>query len=373
MAAFPTLDIGAAVAASPPQLKLPPGLPPGVAAILAGALQRDPASLNTDWFGTMLLHGLLLWSKRGVPQAGPFARAWLDHHLQAKAVSKYSGPRSRTVVAGGVAITTYAGHYGLAFPCYELARQFRDARARAICIDIAKIILHQASRNRFGMVGHDDRAAFAIPDTCYFVAPPLMMASVLDRQNRQVFQDQALFQLRTYLDVFLAPDQGLAKTILLEDGPGKTFWTRATGWLLWAITGVLRHLPESDPQFPRFRKDLLRLAEGIARVQDSGGGFHVLLDDPATPLETTGAAMCATGLREAVRRGWLSNAFADTAARAWEFVKANITPEGNILHAYTGWAVPAEQRVMSMDEHQMEWIPGMILTAANELTLAKPS
>ncbi len=53
-------------------------------------------------------------------------------------------------------------------------------------------------------------------------------------------------------------------------------------------------------------------------------------------------------------------------------MEGNITPEGNILHAYTGWAVPAENRVMSMDEHRMEWIPGMILLAANELTSPQP-
>lgn len=343
------------------------GVPPGVAVILANTLNRDPATLNTDWFGTMLMHGLLLWSKRGVGGVEAFARSWLTHHLQSKTVSKYSGPRSRTIQVGGIAITTYAGHYGLAFPCYEMAKQFGDRRARQVCVDIAKAILHQASRNRFGLVGHDDHANFAIPDTCYFVAPPLMMASLLDRKHREVLQEQALYQLRAYIEVFLDKDRGLAKTILFENGLGNTYWTRATGWLLWAITGVLRHLPPSHPQFQGFREDLERLAAGISRVQHASGGFRVLLDDPSTPLESTGAAMCATGLHEAIRRGWLSRSFAQTAARAWEFVKGNITPDGQIIHAYTGWAVPAENREMSMDEHKMDWIPGLILYTANEL------
>jgi hypothetical protein len=46
----------------------------------------------------------------------------------------------------------------------------------------------------------------------------------------------------------------------------------------------------------------------------------------------------------------------------------NITPDGNIRQAYTGWAVPAEQGIVEMDKRSMGWIPGFILSAAHELT-----
>ena len=102
-------------------------MPPGVGAIIASTLKREPGSLNTDWFGTTLVDGLLRWSRRGFPEVGPFALAWLEHHLKSPDVSRYAGRRSRQVLAGGVAITTYAGHFGLAMPCYELATRFGDA------------------------------------------------------------------------------------------------------------------------------------------------------------------------------------------------------------------------------------------------------
>ena len=54
----------------------------------------------------------------------------------------------------------------------------------------------------------------------------------------------------------------------MPSGLGKSYWTRASGWLLWGITGVLRHLPAGDPEFRGFAADLNRLASGIARVQD---------------------------------------------------------------------------------------------------------
>jgi hypothetical protein len=347
--------------------RLPKRSPVGIGAIIAGTLNQDPATLNTDWFGTMLMHGLLLWHKRGIWEVRPFAQAWLDHHLQRTEVAPYSGNRSRPVAAGGIPITTYVGHYGLSSPCYEMALQFGDRRAREICLDIARIILHQSARNRFGMVAHDDDAEFAIPDSCYFVVTALMIAYRLDPQAGQIFRDQALYQLRMYTDRFLIKETGLAKTVLLKEGLGQTYWTRATGWLLWAITGVLRHLEPSHPDFGGIIEDLKALAGGIARVQDSKGGLRVLLDDPSTPLETTGTAMCALGLHESVRCGWLPSLFAGAAGRAWDFVQRNITDAGEIRQAYTGWAVPAEKRVVSIDERKMGWIPGFILFVANEM------
>ena len=114
-------------------------------------------------------------------------------------------------------------------------------------------------------------------------------------------------------------------------------------------------------------RDLKTLAGGIARVQDSTGGLHVFLNDPASPLETTGTAMCAMGLHEAIRRRWLAESFKDSVDRAWQFVQDRITPAGDIQQAYTAWAVPAERGVVEMDKHAMGWIPGFILSASAEM------
>ncbi len=348
--------------------RVPPELPAGVTAVIRNTLSQAPASLNTDWFGTTLLQGLLEWHRRGVGEAKSFSTAWLDGHLRSGTVSRFSGAKSREVTAGGIHITTYAGHFGLAFPCYEMAVQFNDNRARRVCIEVGKVILHQVARNRLGMVEHDDSGEFAIPDTCYFAVRALMSAASLDRGLEPVFREQADFQLRIYVETFLDREKGLAKTVLDRNGLGKTYWTRASGWLLWAITSVLRVLPDTAPSFPRFRDDLKTLVAGMAGVQDRSGGFRVLLDDPRTPLETTGTAMFACGVHEAVRKGWLPASYRQAADRAWGFVKGNITDDGQIRNAYTGWALPAENRQMSIDEHKMGWIPGFILIVANEMT-----
>ena len=348
--------------------RLPDGVPPGVAAIMANLIRSEPASVNTDWFGTCRMQGLLEWAGRGFPEFLDFGKGWFEHHLKSQGVSRYSGAKSRTVDAGGIAITTYAGHFGLAFPCYELFRQTGDERARRICLAVADIILHKTARNRYGMVGHDDNVEWAIPDVCYFAVTPLMNAYKLCGESGSAYRDQAVYQLRTYVDVFLAKDTAIAKTMLLKDGIGKTYWSRATGWLLWSMTGVLRHLPPDHPAFGPFVADLRRFADGIARHQDASGGIHLYVDDPKSPLEMTGSAMCAMGLHESVRRGWLPRSYAPLTDRFWSFVKENIGQDGRLHRVYTGWAVPAEQGQVSMDTEEMGWALGFAMSLANEMT-----
>jgi hypothetical protein len=366
-AVYPWLR-GAGQAAAPSELLLPPGVPSGVAAIIAQALKRPPESVNTDWFGTCLMDGLLRWQQRGVGESRAFAEAWFDYHSHQETISKFQGPKSRVFRAGGVPVSTYAGHYGLAMPCYQMATRFGHAGARQTCIDVAGIIAREAHRNRFGLIEHDDTGAFAIPDACYFVVTPLMTAAELDPQQRDFFRSLAIDQLRRYTDIFLIKETALAKTMLLPNGLGHTYWTRASGWLLWAMTSVLRYLEPTDSGRADILRDLRTLADGVLRRQDASGGLRVLLDDATTPLETTGTAMWASGVQESIRRGWLGSDYKAAVDLAWTFVKARITPDGRIGQAFTGWAGPAEERRMVIDHQNQEWIPGFILRVSDELT-----
>jgi rhamnogalacturonyl hydrolase YesR len=362
----------AAAARRPAQsarVRLPDALPPGVAAILTRMLAQEPSSLNTDWFGTMALVGALQWARRGVAQVEPFAKAWLTHHLGTREVATYSGNRSRTVWAGGVPLTTYAGHFGMSQVCEEMFAQFRDDRARKVAEDVAGIVLHRTARNRLGLVGHDDTAEFAIPDVTFLAVSSLMIGAALDRRNSAAYRDQALYQLRTSIDTFLITDTGLAKTLYRDDGVGKTYWTRASGWLLWAITGMLRRLDPGHPEAAGFIASLRTLVDGMVRVQEPNGGFHVLLDDPSTPLDSTGPAMFALGVHESVRRGWLPASYGAAAAKAWSFVATNLTDEGVLRNTYYVWALPAEKRDMRLRDETSGWAMGFVLAAASEMTL----
>jgi hypothetical protein len=341
--------------------------PTGVAAILKHLLGRKPSSVNTDWFGTMELVGALHWRRRGVAEVEPFVKAWLSHHLQSAEVANYSGNRSRTAWAGGIPLTTYAGHFGISQVCEQMFMQFQDGRARKVAEDVAAIVLHRTARNQLGLVGHDDTADFTIPDVTFLAVSSLMIGAALDPQHAVAYRDQALYQLRTSIDTFLMKDTGLARTLYRNGSVGKTYWTRASGWLLWAITAMLRRLDPRHPAFNGFASDLRMLVDGMSRVQKPSGGFHVLLDDPLTPLESSGSAMFALGVHESVRLGWLPRSYGPAAEKAWEFVTANLTDDGVLRNTYSLWALPAEDRDMRLSDVTSGWATGFVLAAANEM------
>lgn len=360
-------------------------IPSKFQAVIDRMLARDPAYWNTDWDGTMAMESILGWNRRGVEGTLEYARDWLDFHIEndhklsdEEFYDTFSGPSTCRIIRGKyLPFTMYSGFFGLPFPCYEIYRINGDERAKDICMDVANAILHKSARNKYGLVLHDDGVSsrdgsktFTIPDSIYFVTKALMIASVLDRVHGEVYRDQALYQIKTCTSIFLDKEKKLAKTVLFPTGLGKTFWCRASGWLAYAITGVLRFLPSEHPEFNRLSLDLKMLADGVKAYQGPDGGLRVLIDQPETPEEISGTAMCMTAIMEGVVEGWIPDEYDAFLEKAWNFVQNHVSDDGEITAVYTGWAIPAEAGEIIMDQSKTDrgWIPAIILSASNTMT-----
>ncbi len=357
-------------------------IPSKFKAILDHLVSKDPGYWNTDWDGTMAVESLIIWSRRGIPGTLEFARKWLDFHIEndnklsdEEIYHSFSGPGNCRIMRGKyLPFTMYSGFFGLPFPCYELYKTDGDERAKQICMDVANAILHKSARNNYGLVLHDDGVnsrdgskTFTIPDSIYFVTRTLMIASMLDEEHGEVYRDQALFQIKTCTSIFLDKEKKIARTVLFPTGLGQTFWCRASGWLAYAITGVLRFLPRDHPDYESLIQDLKTLADGVKKYQGPNGGLRVLINQPETPEETSGTAMCLTAIREAVVKGWISDEYDIFLNKGWDFVNNHVSDAGEITSVYTGWAIPAEAGEILMDQSKTErgWIPAVILNAAN--------
>jgi len=357
-------------------------IPSKFQAVIDNLLSREPGYWNTDWDGTMAMESLLGWSRRGIEGTLGYAQEWLDYHIDndnklsdEEFYDTFSGPSTCRIMRGKyLPFTMYSGFFGLPFPCYELYRINGDERAKQICLDVANAILHKSARNKFGLVLHDDGVdgsqTFTIPVSIYFVTKALMIASVLDGDHGEVYQEQALYQIKTCTSIFLDKEKGLAKTVLFPSGLGKTFWCRASGWLAYAILGVLRFLPREHPDFETLTMDLKMLADGVTKYQGPTGGLRVLIDQLETPEEISGTAMCMTAIREGVVKGWIPDEYDDFLEKGWNFVQNHVAEDGEITSVYTGWALPAEEGKIIMDQSKTErgWIPAVILRAANIMT-----
>lgn len=266
----------------------------------------------------------------------------------------------------------YAGILGLAFPVHEIYLMNKNPIAKRVCLDVGEAVLHYAARDRFGMMAHDDFnfTKFAIPDASYFATRSTAQAASLSTGDlSKVYWKQSIYQLEQAVKYFLDREKNIVRTGLFNGAPGKTYWCRSQGWLLWAIAGLLRYLPREHPKFKTFAGDMELIAEGIKKYQSKNGALHVLVNDPSSPEEVTGITMVLSALKEGQRKGWIKGDYEEMFAKAWSFIQSSVDKEGNIHNAYTGWAKPAENgNVNIMDTKQVGYARGIILIAADEMT-----
>jgi len=77
--------------------------------------------------------------------------------------------------------------------------------------------------------------------------------------------------------------------------------------------------------------------------------------------------MTAGCIQEAMDEGWIPADYSNYVQKAWQFISGCVSEDGRIKNAYTGWAIPAEQKQLEMDEAYLGFIPGMVLLAAAQI------
>lgn len=378
--AFAGINLPAARVNALGDLGLPGNLPDNIKALISKVLKTEYKAVNTDWDGTIQIEGLLRFAKRGFKEGVDYASNWFNYHVEhdgklsdEEYYKQYDGPKARIMRDGPLTFVIYSANLGVAFPVHELYLQTHDPKAKRVCLDVADAILHYAARDRFGMLGHDDYnfTEFAIPDTAYWATRSNAIAASLctDQGVADVYWKQSIYQLNQGIKYFLDKDKGIVHTGLFKGEPSKTYWCRSQGWLIWAISGLLRNLPPSHPQFNIAKAAMKTIADGAVKYQSKNGGLHVLVDDPSSPEEVTGIAMVIASVKEGMRKGWLPAHYNDLCNKGWDFIKNSVDAQGNVHNAYTGWAVTAEQKTVDlMDKNFRGFVPGIILVAADEMT-----
>lgn len=360
---------------------LPSQLPDNIRKLIATTMAADYKKVNTDWFGSIQIEGLLRFAKRGYREGYDYALNWFNYHVahdktltDEEYYQQYEGNRARIIREGPLAFALYSANLGVAFPVHELYAINKNEDARTVCITVADAILQYAARDRFGMLAHDDFnfTDFAIPDTAYWATRANAIAASVssNKEVANMYWKQSIFQLEQGIACFLDKEKGLVRTGLFKSLPGKTYWCRSQGWLLWAMGGLLRYLPSSHPAFKTTASAMQLIADGLQHYQSPAGAWRVLVDDATTPDEVTGTCMVLSALKEASRKKWIdSKRYEPMLQKAWEYTCSSVDKDGNVHNAYTGWAVPAENKQTHlMDERFMGFVPGIVMLAADEMS-----
>ncbi|UHQ98491.1 glycoside hydrolase family 88 protein (plasmid) [Natrinema zhouii] len=146
--------------------------------------------------------------------------------------------------------------------------------------------------------------------------------------------DEAAKQLIVHAKHLQDPHTGLFRHIWHEQPnsyPQSTFWARGNGWIQAAIVDVLEFLPEDHPDRDELIEIFRDVASAIVERQDDSGMWYNIVDDPHTPLESSGTLMYTYAFKRALDLGIVEDAKYEQAAEdAMDIAQGLVDNEGAV-------------------------------------------
>jgi unsaturated rhamnogalacturonyl hydrolase len=166
-------------------------------------------------------------------------------------------------------------------------------------------------------------------DCVHFDGP--FFAKLFQVTGRDEFRELALQNILPQIDLLFDPPENLFHHFWMEKTRSRNgvLWGRGNGWGLLGLVHTLEHLPENDTGAITILDVFRRVAGRLAQLQDAGGGWHTVLDDPASYIETSVAAFVVDGFCTGIRHGWLDeNRFRPVMETAMGYLLANVESSG---------------------------------------------
>ena len=157
---------------------------------------------------------------------------------------------------------------------------------------------------------------------------------------------------------------------LKKNRPLGCFWSRGNGWAIHALVEVLS--VTGTRREPRLAAILENTCKGLLAVREPCGDWHTVLDDPTSPVETSGQALLVRGLSKAARLGLISPRTKPGARNAaktgWVGVASRVSDSGEVTGTSLG--TPAGPRSVYTTCPMASWPiwgPAATLLAAREM------
>jgi len=116
-----------------------------------------------------------------------------------------------------------------------------------------------------------------------------------------------------------------------ETGCSPNFWGRAEGWYAMALVDVLDFIPMDHAGRTKLIEILNQVAAGVKKHQDPATGlWYQVLDQGSREgnyLEATASAMFSYALLKAVRKGYISKEYRNTAQKGYDGIVKHLIKE----------------------------------------------
>lgn len=289
---------------------------------------------SEDWTKAVAIEGLL---STGDDQYVAAARRLIDRSIETQTSAGYLSYGSHDPIPPEILDPVEWPDYGShQWQCHGAAvgrgvLEFYERTGDDRYLEAAKRqyeALESAVRTEDGGLSYNSVRPELWVDSLYMVPP--FLAKYAAATGTDAAFDEAVHEIEVQADRLQDDDAGLFRHIWRETPnsyPEGTFWSRGNGWAITGILDTLASLPDDHPGRESLVDTFEELAAAIRPFQDESGFWHNILDDPTSPLETSGTLMFAYAFERGVERGLLDEAYR-TAAEAAMDVCEGVVDDG---------------------------------------------
>ncbi|GBD89967.1 unsaturated rhamnogalacturonyl hydrolase YteR [bacterium BMS3Abin04] len=124
-----------------------------------------------------------------------------------------------------------------------------------------------------------------------------------------------------------------------EKKQSAVYWSRANGWIIWAITDALNYIRKKNKNYKRIMNIYRKIIDGLIKYQDSKGLWHQVLNNTKSFEETSSSAMFTLAIASGVNNGWLPERYRSYAVKGWEGVSSKVSANGIVKDICRGTGI----------------------------------
>ncbi len=246
-----------------------------------------------------------------------FEREYVDRH--ARGIANYRIFRRCMLDDTGAPVLPYV----------ELVPEMKHDALRPLVDTMAVYVSRGQVRLPDGTLCRYEPMPFTIwADDLFMSVPFLLRLGELTGKND--YFDDAAKQILNFNRYLVDRTTGLYRHGFYEFKKEQTpvSWGRANGWVVWAHSEALLHLPKSHPNYRAIAEVFRHHMEALIAFQDSSGLWHQVLNRPDSFEETSCTAMFMIGLARGLRLGILDQNYAGALRKAWRGLQTRISKDG---------------------------------------------
>ena len=235
----------------------------------------------------------------------------------------------------------------------DLCDVYKDKEFEELCLEWAEWLMKDLPKTKENGFQHVTSAlhgkdGLTLNEGQLWIDSLFMMALFLNKMGvkykKEEWIAQSIYQVLIHIKYLYEKKNGLfyhGWTFIGNNNFGEVFWCRGNSWF---TLGIMEFLESSEEYMEKGTKEFVLATyraqvEKLVELQDASGGWHTILDDEESYLETSGTASIVAGIFKGIQSGVLDKKYEKVALKGWNFIIENIAEDGTVLNVSGGTGI----------------------------------